>query len=191
MPGTGEPEKRVAIYGGSFNPPHVCHQLVVLYALETRPLDEVWLVPCFRHAFDKALAPFDLRMDWCRRLIEPFQSRCRVLEIEKEMGETSRTLHTLEALEKRYPACSFSLILGSDIHSETADWYRFDDIERRYPILWVERENHRFSDDSHPALPDVSSSMIRRKLSSGIPVEPFVPARVLKAIEASGWRWNP
>ena len=36
---------RVALFGGSFNPPHVAHQLVALYVLETARVDELWLVP--------------------------------------------------------------------------------------------------------------------------------------------------
>ena len=45
---------RVALFGGSFNPPHVAHQLVALYVLETQPVDELWLIPCFQHPFEKS-----------------------------------------------------------------------------------------------------------------------------------------
>ena len=43
---------RVAVYGGSFNPPHVAHAMVASWLLWTRLVDEVWLVPVFRHAFE-------------------------------------------------------------------------------------------------------------------------------------------
>jgi nicotinate-nucleotide adenylyltransferase len=45
----------VGLYGGSFNPPHVAHQLVALYVLETQPIDELWFVPTYHHPFGKAL----------------------------------------------------------------------------------------------------------------------------------------
>ena len=48
---------RVALFGGSFNPPHVAHQLVALYVLETQPVDELWFVPVYEHVFGKPLAP--------------------------------------------------------------------------------------------------------------------------------------
>ena len=47
---------RVALFGGSFNPPHVAHQLVALYILETQDVDELWFVPTYAHPFGKQLA---------------------------------------------------------------------------------------------------------------------------------------
>ena len=34
--------------------PHVAHQMAALYVLETAPVDELWFVPCFKHAFEQA-----------------------------------------------------------------------------------------------------------------------------------------
>ncbi len=56
---------RVAVFGGSFNPPHVAHQFVALYVLETAGVDELWLVPCAKHTFEKLLAPFSHRLRMC------------------------------------------------------------------------------------------------------------------------------
>src|SRR4051812_26752381 len=58
---------RVAIFGGSFNPPHVGHQLAALWVLETAGVDELWFVPAFVHPFEKALAPFEDRRRMCER----------------------------------------------------------------------------------------------------------------------------
>ena len=46
-------DTRVAIFGGSFDPPHVGHQMACLYVLATAPVEEVWFVPVYRHAFGK------------------------------------------------------------------------------------------------------------------------------------------
>ena len=53
---------RVALFGGSFNPPHVAHQMVALYVLETQPVDELWFVPTYAHPFGKALVDYDHRI---------------------------------------------------------------------------------------------------------------------------------
>src|SRR5262249_5997352 len=40
--------KRLAIFGGSFNPPHVAHQMACLYVLETQPVDHLLCVPAYK-----------------------------------------------------------------------------------------------------------------------------------------------
>ena len=62
---------RIALFGGSFNPPHIGHQMACLYVLETSSCKELWMVPTFRHPFDKALAPFEDRFEMCRRASLP------------------------------------------------------------------------------------------------------------------------
>jgi len=50
----------VALFGGSFDPPHVGHLLAAAYVLATEPVDELWFVPVLQHPFDKPLvAPYE------------------------------------------------------------------------------------------------------------------------------------
>jgi len=167
----------------------MCHQIAVLYALECAGADAVWLVPCHRHAFAKALAPYDLRRAWCEALAAPFGERVRISDIERELGGESRTIDTMDALAARHPDLRFSLVLGSDIRAERNAWKRFDELERRFPILWIGRMGHAESADDALVLPDVSSRRIRCLLREGGDASDFVPRRVLDAVRASGWRW--
>ena len=58
---------RVALFGGSFNPPHVGHVLAVTYALSVGLVERVLVVPVFEHALGKRLAPFEHRVEMSRR----------------------------------------------------------------------------------------------------------------------------
>lgn len=181
--------KNIVIYGGSFNPPHICHQLTVLFLLETRQVDEVWIMPCFEHAFSKSLAPFEMRMDWCRALGEAFGERCKVTGIEAELPAPSRTIDTMSELERRHPGYCFSLALGSDIRSEFERWKDYKAIDRRYPIIWIGRVGQGDLTGDGLVLPDVSSSAIREALHRGESIDDLVPSRVLRLVEKSGWQW--
>src|SRR5678816_1236754 len=108
----GDPEKpapsaadgcRVAIFGGSFNPPHVAHMLAVVYALSTQQIERVLVVPVFQHPFAKELAPFEDRLAMAR-LALGWLPRTEVSTIERELGGESRTLRTIEALADRHPS---------------------------------------------------------------------------------------
>ncbi|MFH1131294.1 MAG: nicotinate-nicotinamide nucleotide adenylyltransferase, partial [Pseudomonadota bacterium] len=94
--------KRIALLGGSFNPPHVAHQMVCAWVLKANKVDQVWLVPCFQHAFGKPLIEFVHRMEMCRRIADSFASgQVEVSDVEKEIGGKSRTLITLEHLSSQ------------------------------------------------------------------------------------------
>lgn len=146
-------------------------------------------MPTARHPFGKALAPFDLRVTWCRALLEPFGGRADVCTIENERPEVSYTIDTLEALERRYPERSFSLVMGSDQRAERPRWRRFDEIERRFPIHWIGRAGHDPL-STELVLPDMSSTAIRRRLAAGLPVGAWLPKRVREAIRVSGYRFE-
>src|SRR6185436_15273951 len=102
---------RVALYGGSFNPPHVAHQLAALYVLETQPVDELWFVPCFKHPFEKALEPFEDRLEMCRRAVAPLGPRARVSDVEGRLGGESKTLRTVNELLRQSPGLELHLVV--------------------------------------------------------------------------------
>src|SRR6188508_3357294 len=94
--------RKVGLFGGSFNPPHVAHQLVALYVLETQ-LDEVWFVPTYSHPFGKPLVAYDHRVAMCELAAAPLGPRARVSRAEQELAKqpdfvASRTLDLIEHL---------------------------------------------------------------------------------------------
>ena len=108
-------------------------------ALSVGGVHEVWLVPCFRHAFDKELAPFADRLAMCRRAAEPFGSRVRVCDVEQELGEVSRTVVTLEHLQRQHPGHAWVLVVGSDILAEASRWHAWDRIQTLADLYVVGR----------------------------------------------------
>jgi nicotinate-nucleotide adenylyltransferase len=178
-------KKVVAVFGGSFNPPHVAHQMVCLYVLETQGVDEIILVPTFRHPFEKQLAPFPDRVEMCRRLTLPFGGRATVSTIEEELGgEASLTLVTLQALAARLTGCALRLVIGADILRERDKWYRWADIEALAPPIVVGRPGHPV--DDAPELAAISSTEVRARLAAGRPVDAWIPRQVAAYIAERG-----
>jgi nicotinate-nucleotide adenylyltransferase len=177
---------RIALIGGSFNPPHVAHGMMAYWLLSADQADQVWLIPCFEHPLGKELAPFEHRYQMCRILCQLFpQDTVVPSRVEQELGGNSRTLHTIQHLLEEMPEHRFSLVVGSDILQEKEAWYRFNDIERLVPLLVVGRSGYPAADEG-PVLPDISSSMIRHKLQRGDSVTAFLPAGVLAYIREHG-----
>lgn len=177
--------RTIAVFGGSFNPPHLAHQMACLVVLETEPVDELWLVPTWRHPFDKDLVDFEHRVEMCRRATAVFGGRVQVSRIEEELGgDASRTLDTLEALASRGPDDELRLVIGADILAETDKWHRWDEVVRLAPPLVIGRTGYR--SDAEVTLPPVSSTDIRERLRRGEDVVPLVSRSVMDYIAGRG-----
>ncbi len=170
----------IVIYGGSFNPPHMGHQMACLYLLEALDAEAVWLVPAFEHPFGKDLAPYGHRLEMCRRLASPFGGRVLASDVERELEAGGRTYDTLTHLIAHHPGQRFALAVGSDILSETEQWHRWKDITSLVPVVVMRRGG--FPADNTDAnaieLPEVSSSTVRGRLGRGETVSGMVPESV-------------
>lgn len=172
---------RVAVYGGSFFPPHVGHAMVAAWLRWTDRADEVWLVPAWQHPFGKALAPFDARLGWCEALATAVGPWVRACDIERQLDGTSFTVRTLDALAAAHPEHSFRLVLGADLLEGTWGWHEWERLAATYPPIVVGRTGWPDVPGA-PTFPDVSSTMIRARLAAGEDVSPWVPQAVLRAM---------
>ncbi len=184
MPQT-RPPLDVALFGGSFDPPHCAHVMAVSYVLSCTPCREAWVVPVFRHAFDKDTAPFADRLAMCRSAFAPFGRRVRVLDIERRLPAPSYTVQTLRHLARRHPGTRFHLVVGTDILAETHRWREFDQVVTLASLLVLARG----APDPRavgPTFPAVSSTAIRADLAAGRDVSALVPSAVLDRIVRRG-----
>jgi nicotinate-nucleotide adenylyltransferase len=187
---------KTAILGGTFDPIHLGHLQIACRALETFPLDRVFIIPCAAppHKTDGQLADGRHRLAMARAAVKG-DRRFRVLDMEVRRGGISYSIDTLNELRGRYPHDQFFFIMGSDNFEHVGTWHRFREVVRQCEFLVIARPGFplRMPPPSIPAgsLPDlryhviestpmdVSSTRIRRRLSNRESVERLVPAAVL------------
>ncbi len=187
--------RKVGLFGGSFNPPHVAHQLVALYILETC-VDEVWFVPTYSHPFGKQLTAYDHRVAMCELAAAPLGARARVSRAEQELAKkpdfvASRTLDLIEHLEAQHRDAQLHLVVGADILGETDKWHRWDEVTRRAPLIVIGRTGFSLPPGSVATgvtMPEVSATRIRELLATGdVPgAAALLPQTVLRYIARHG-----
>ena len=184
----------VGLFGGSFNPPHVAHQLVALYALETA-VDEVWFVPTYSHPFGKNLVAYDHRVAMCELASAPLGARARVSKAEQELAHkpdfvASRTLDLIEHLLASFPDIELRLLVGADILHEKDKWHRWDDVVAKAPLIVVGRSGVELPAGSIATgvtMPEISATRVRELLAGSDPsVSSLLPKTVLSYIERHG-----
>jgi len=191
---------RIALFGGSFNPPHQGHLDVMRWLVtgDCRPLDfdDVWMLPTVTHAFNKGLEPYEVRERMVKAMLDKefpsYVRRRRLLPVVRR--EEQYTVDTLEVLHGEYPDTEFVLVVGADILNETDKWERWGDVQKLATILPVARVGTTPPEgwEVHPIhAADPSSTDIRERLSRSdltylLGPGADVPAAVMKIIEAEG-----
>jgi len=173
----------IAILGGSFDPPHIGHVMLALFALSVGGVEQVLVVPTYQHAFGKPLLDFEHRMRMCELGFSVLRN-VQVSPLERELGGESRTLRLVRELKARHPAHGLRLLIGEDILHQRDRWQSFDEICALAPPLVAGRSGFEHPDAPEgPILPAVSSSEVRRLLLSGLPTSSFIPRAVSEYIE--------
>ncbi len=173
--------RRLALFGGSFDPPHVGHLMVASYVLATNKLDGLLVVPCPKHPLGKPLTPWRHRDAMCRLA---FQDLAGVVisDIEQRLGPPTRTIRTVEHLLSENPDMVLSLVVGADILDEVHRWEQWDRLVTLVDLVVVGRGQA----GGRVRVPDVASSDVRMALMRDEDVSDLIPWRVLEYIRAEG-----
>jgi len=177
--------RSLAVFGGSFNPPHVAHVMAAAWVVSTQTVDALLIVPTFRHPFGKPLAPFEDRLEMCRLALE-WLPRVEVSSLERDLGGSSFTINTLETLQSREPDAKLALCVGADVLAERHLWHRADDVDRVARRIVIGRQGYDNPPEASPPLPAISSTEIRQLLATGGDARRIVPRAVLEYIARQG-----
>ncbi|MCS6970877.1 MAG: nicotinate-nicotinamide nucleotide adenylyltransferase [Planctomycetota bacterium] len=171
----------IALFGGSFDPPHYGHVLAAAWARWHGGAEEVWVLPVARHPYGKPLSPWERRWTLCRLA---FAGMPFVQLRDDERYSSGYTIDLVERLRRRHPGGRWLLVGGSDTIRDLPRWHRGAELQQLIEVLPVPRAGFAV----HPAaLPAISSREIRARLRRGEDVRGLLPEPVRQAIGAQGW----
>jgi len=126
-------KRSVAIYGGSFDPPHIGHLEIIKKALYNLPIEKLIVVPAFISPFKKGhFAPPDLRLKWLKKIIS-FDNHIEVNDFELKNRKRSFAIDTVNHFASLYDTIFFCL--GADNLKSLHKWHKFDELNKK--VKWV------------------------------------------------------
>lgn len=134
---------RIAIYGGSFNPPHLGHLEAAMTANEALKPDKLLIIPdnIPPHKEMCAGSPTaEERFELCKAQFSVIEN-AEVSDMELKREGKSYTCQTIEALREVYPDDELVLIIGTDMLLTFDQWYRADFLMKECTLAALKREN--------------------------------------------------
>ena len=190
--------RRIGVFGGAFDPPHIAHGALVRVALDDLNLDELRLVPT-GHAWHKT-RPLSHGGASGRRCANwPLDIYRQVFVDTREIRRPgpSYTVDTLRELSKEFPGAELYLIIGGDQARALSSWHNWQEIlslaiicvaERGYltganpPFMAPIGFESRFRQLHLPAMP-VSATEIRSRIAAQHSVATLVFEPVARYID--------
>ena len=141
---------RVGLLGGSFNPPHVAHRAISLFAIKRLKLDRVWwLVTPGNPLKDQGGLPdLNERTEAARKMAN--DPRIDVSCLESVIG-TRYTVNTISYLRRRASGLRFVWIMGADNLAQFHRWQNWRRIASEVPIAVIDRPPQSFRALAAPA----------------------------------------
>ena len=141
---------RIGLLGGSFNPPHVAHRAISLFAIKRLELDRVWWLVSPGNPLKDPGGVHDLdeRAEAARRMAD--DPRIDVSCLESVIG-TRYTVDTISYLRRRASGLRFVWIMGADNLAQFHRWQNWRRIASEVPIAVIDRPPQSFRALAAPA----------------------------------------
>ena len=181
----------ITLFGGSFNPPTIGHQIVITQAFELIPnIEQLWLLPDYQHSFAKneTLAPAADRLAMAQMLINKkvkLETGC----IDKKMS--GNTIEHIAYLKTKYNRHRFSFLMGSDNLRTFTRWPEWQNLLHLMTFYIYPRAGFpleplytNMMTLSHPQqiITNISSTLVRERIKQNLDWGQLVPPAVAEYI---------
>ena len=172
---------KAALFGGSFDPPHVGHQEIIKKALQILDIDKLIVLPAYRNPFKKsAVVTPKERFKMCQEVFGDIE---RVVIDDFEIKD--KVLYTIESLEhfQKFYDVAY-IIIGADNVAELSRWKDFQKLNVAITWVIVKRGNIEFDTSLLNTFKilkidtDISSTQIREELD-----DRFIDKKIQKKVE--------
>ena len=153
----------IALFGGSFDPPHSGHRAVVEAALNLKEIDKIVVMPTFLNPFkSKSHLTSIQRLEMVKEMFKNYK-RVEVSDFEvsqrKKVASIRTVKHLMQESDKIY------LIIGADNLESLHKWQDYDELERLVTFIVAKRNGIKIPDKyiKIDVNEDISSTEIREK----------------------------
>ena len=167
----------IALYGGSFDPPHIGHETIINALLQLHYIDNVVVMPTYLNPFkESSFAPAKLRLEWLKKMFF-FTENILVSDYEVTQNKKVPAIKSVKYLLQNYK--KVYLVIGADNLEKLHKWHRYDELKELVTFIVASRQNIAIPADFIQIQIDenISSSELRESMDTT-----KIPTRIKKEI---------
>jgi nicotinate-nucleotide adenylyltransferase len=132
--------KRIGIFGGTFNPPHLGHLILAETAADTLALDCVFFAPAANppHKIGMPRAPAEVRLAMVKLAIEG-NPRFTTSRADMDRPGPQYAVDMIAMFHQEYPDAELFFLMGSDSLRDLLSWSRPEEIIRMTTLVVMQR----------------------------------------------------
>jgi len=190
--GSEPPPRRIGLFGGTFDPPHVGHLVTAVNVAHELDLDLTILMVAnvpWQKSGTREITPALDRLAMVEAAVGDVEGGLSAGRTEIELGGVSYTADTLATLSDEHPRAELFTIVGDDAAAGLETWTRFGEVIERSRLVVVDRPGNRVElppivDWIRVEVPrlEVSSTDLRERFVDGRPLDYLVTEPVLDVI---------
>lgn len=179
--------KRIGIFAGSFNPPHLIHQKIANDLIDNNYLDKVIFLPTGNSYQKNDLISFNHRF----KMLQLITNNDILVSDYENKEELIYSYQSLDHFKEKYPNNEIYLITSSEWLDKIKDWKNGEYILANFSLIVVGRKSYEFKNNeqykkvvfTNLVYENISSTEIRKQLLSNQLEDINLDKNVLKYIK--------
>lgn len=177
---------KIAILGTAANPLHNGHTQLAESLLTI--VDEVWIMPCYNHMYNKIMVNSTHRLNMCDLIST---DRIKIFDYEIKNKLSGKTYDLIKMLKNEYEH-EFFYVIGLDNANTFDKWYKSEELKELINFIVVSRKGidvesnwflkipHIYLDEN---IMEISSTEIRNLLKNNLDVSKYLDEKIIKYIK--------
>ena len=192
--------EKLGIFGGTFDPPHIGHQILAAEALHQLGLDKVlWvLTPDPPHKKNRTITPLPIRLEMVRTVTANYAG-FYLSRSEIDRPSPHYAVDTVQLLQEQHPDSQLVYLMGGDSLYDLPNWYESQKFVAACHALGVMRRpgdgiDLGWLETQIPGITpkvqfieapfvEIAASQIRSRIRQGKPFRYYLPHSVYQIIE--------
>jgi len=130
----------IAIFGGSFDPPHIGHEEIIKQAIVKLDIEVLFVVPTFLNPFkDQFFAPAKKRLEWVEKLLLSYP-KAKLITYEVDEQRSVPSIETIKYIKQNYDLNEIYLIIGADNVKSLPKWNSYKELKKLVHFVVATRD---------------------------------------------------